>query len=82
VALPANADEVYLVGHSFGGSFAIKTAPRLGNRVTKHHGACRRAPEPRDERRLADKLDIVADNGGAMRHNLVEKGIGETTGVD
>ena len=34
-ALPANADEVYLVGHSFGGSVAMKTAARLGDRVSK-----------------------------------------------
>jgi pimeloyl-ACP methyl ester carboxylesterase len=34
-ALPANADEVYLVGHSFGGSVAMKTAARLPGRVTK-----------------------------------------------
>ena len=34
-ALPANADEVYLVGHSFGGSVAMKTAAQLGDRVTK-----------------------------------------------
>ena len=34
-ALPANAEEVYLVGHSFGGSVAMKTAARLGDRVTK-----------------------------------------------
>jgi pimeloyl-ACP methyl ester carboxylesterase len=34
-AVPANADEVYLVGHSFGGSVAMKTAARLAGRVTK-----------------------------------------------
>ena len=34
-ALPANAEEVYLVGHSFGGSVAMKTAARLVGRVTK-----------------------------------------------
>jgi pimeloyl-ACP methyl ester carboxylesterase len=34
-ALPANADEVSLVGHSFGRSVAMKTAARLGDRVTK-----------------------------------------------
>ena len=34
-ALPANADEVYLVGHSFGGSVAMKAAARLGDRVSK-----------------------------------------------
>jgi pimeloyl-ACP methyl ester carboxylesterase len=34
-ALPANADEVYLVGHSFGGSVAMKAAARLAGRVTK-----------------------------------------------
>ena len=34
-ALPANADEVYLVGHSFGGSVAMKTAAQLGDRVIK-----------------------------------------------
>ena len=34
-ALPADANEVYLVGHSFGGSVAMKIAARLGSRVTK-----------------------------------------------
>jgi len=34
-ALPANADKVYLVGHSFGGSVAMKVAARLGGRVSK-----------------------------------------------
>jgi len=34
-ALPEDADEVYLVGHSFGGAVAMKTAARLGARVTK-----------------------------------------------
>jgi pimeloyl-ACP methyl ester carboxylesterase len=34
-ALPADANEVYLVGHSFGASVAMKTAARLGGRVTK-----------------------------------------------
>jgi len=34
-ALPEDADEVYLVGHSFGGAVAMKTAARLGGRVTK-----------------------------------------------
>jgi pimeloyl-ACP methyl ester carboxylesterase len=34
-ALPADADEIYLVGHSFGGSVAMKTAARLPGRVTK-----------------------------------------------
>jgi pimeloyl-ACP methyl ester carboxylesterase len=34
-ALPANADEIYLVGHSFGGSVAMKATSRLGGRVTK-----------------------------------------------
>jgi pimeloyl-ACP methyl ester carboxylesterase len=34
-ALPADADEVYLVGHSFGGSVAMKAGARLGERVTK-----------------------------------------------
>lgn len=33
--LPADADEVYLVGHSFGGSVAMKAAARLRDRVTK-----------------------------------------------
>jgi pimeloyl-ACP methyl ester carboxylesterase len=33
--LPADADEVYLVGHSFGGSVAMKAAARLGRRVGK-----------------------------------------------
>jgi len=33
--LPANADEVYLVGHSFGGSVAMKAAARLAGRVAK-----------------------------------------------
>ena len=34
-ALPANADAIYLVGHSFGGSVAMKAAARLKGRVTK-----------------------------------------------
>ena len=34
-ALPKNADEIYLVGHSFGGSVAMKAAVRLGDRVSK-----------------------------------------------
>lgn len=34
-ALPADANEVYLVGHSFGGSVAMKAAARLNGRVTK-----------------------------------------------
>jgi pimeloyl-ACP methyl ester carboxylesterase len=34
-ALPADAGEVYLVGHSFGGSVAMKAAARLAGRVTK-----------------------------------------------
>ena len=34
-ALPANTDEVYLVGHSFGGSVAMKAAARLAGRITK-----------------------------------------------
>ena len=33
--LPANADEVCLVGHSFGGSVAMKLAARLGARVSR-----------------------------------------------
>ena len=34
-ALPADAGEIYLVGHSFGGSVAMKAAARLAGRVTK-----------------------------------------------
>ena len=34
-ALPANADPIYLVGHSFGGSVAMKAAAQLAGRVTK-----------------------------------------------
>jgi pimeloyl-ACP methyl ester carboxylesterase len=34
-ALPASFDEVYLVGHSFGGSVAMKAAAQLAGRVTK-----------------------------------------------
>ena len=34
-ALPANAEEVCLVGHSFGGSVAMKTAARLNGRATR-----------------------------------------------
>ena len=34
-ALPSNADTVSLVGHSFGGSVAMKLAARLSGRVTK-----------------------------------------------
>jgi pimeloyl-ACP methyl ester carboxylesterase len=33
--LPPDADEVYLVGHSLGGSVAMKAAARLRSRVTK-----------------------------------------------
>jgi pimeloyl-ACP methyl ester carboxylesterase len=35
VALPADANEVCLVGHSFGGSVAMKVAARLGGRVSR-----------------------------------------------
>ena len=31
-ALPANAGEVYLVGHSFGGSVAMRAAARMGDK--------------------------------------------------
>jgi pimeloyl-ACP methyl ester carboxylesterase len=34
-ALPANGDKIYLVGHSFGGSVAMKAAARLSGRVAK-----------------------------------------------
>jgi pimeloyl-ACP methyl ester carboxylesterase len=34
-ALPAGADEICLVGHSFGGAVAMKVAARLSNRVAK-----------------------------------------------
>ena len=34
-ALPANSNEVCLVGHSFGGSVAMKVAARLAGRVSK-----------------------------------------------
>ena len=34
-ALPPDADEIYLVGHSFGGSVAMKVAARLTGRVAK-----------------------------------------------
>jgi len=34
-ALPADAGEIYLVGHSFGGSVAMKAAARLSGRVAK-----------------------------------------------
>ena len=34
-ALPPDAGEVYLVGHSFGASVAMKAAARLGSRVTR-----------------------------------------------
>src|SRR6516164_10383462 len=34
-ALPTNADTVCLVGHSFGGSVAMRLAARLAGRVTK-----------------------------------------------
>jgi pimeloyl-ACP methyl ester carboxylesterase len=34
-ALPPNAGEIYLVGHSFGGSVAMKTAARLAGRVDR-----------------------------------------------
>ena len=34
-ALPANAESIHLVGHSFGGAVAMKLAERLSGRVTK-----------------------------------------------
>jgi pimeloyl-ACP methyl ester carboxylesterase len=34
-ALPEGSDEVYIAGHSFGGSVAMKAAALLGRRVTK-----------------------------------------------
>jgi pimeloyl-ACP methyl ester carboxylesterase len=34
-ALPAGVDEIYLVGHSFGGAVAMKVAARLSGRVAK-----------------------------------------------
>jgi pimeloyl-ACP methyl ester carboxylesterase len=34
-ALPTNAEDIYLVGHSFGGSVAMKTAARLNGRARK-----------------------------------------------
>jgi pimeloyl-ACP methyl ester carboxylesterase len=34
-ALPADAGEIYLVGHSFGGSVAMKAAARLSGRVAR-----------------------------------------------
>src|SRR3954463_5391008 len=34
-ALPADADEVYLVGHSFGGSVAMKAAALMTGRATR-----------------------------------------------
>ena len=34
-ALPVGADEIYLVGHSFGGAVAMKLAARLSGRVAK-----------------------------------------------
>jgi pimeloyl-ACP methyl ester carboxylesterase len=34
-ALPAGTDEVYLVGHSFGGSVAMKAAALMAGRVTR-----------------------------------------------
>jgi len=34
-ALPAGADDIYLVGHSFGGSVAVKAAARLKGRVSR-----------------------------------------------
>jgi pimeloyl-ACP methyl ester carboxylesterase len=34
-ALPADADEIFIVGHSFGGSVAMKAAARLAGRVTR-----------------------------------------------
>lgn len=34
-AIPDGASEIYLVGHSFGGSVAMKAAARLGSRVSK-----------------------------------------------
>jgi len=35
IALPTNADTICLVGHSFGGSVAMKLAARLSGRATK-----------------------------------------------
>jgi pimeloyl-ACP methyl ester carboxylesterase len=34
-AVPADADQIYLVGHSFGGAVAMKAAARLNGRVAK-----------------------------------------------
>ena len=34
-ALPADAGEIYLVGHSFGGSVAMKAAARLAGRFAR-----------------------------------------------
>jgi pimeloyl-ACP methyl ester carboxylesterase len=34
-ALPPDASEIYLVGHSFGGSVAMKVAARLTGRVAR-----------------------------------------------
>ncbi len=34
-AVPADAGDVYLVGHSFGGAVAMKAAARMGGRVSK-----------------------------------------------
>ncbi len=34
-AIPADASEIYLVGHSFGGSVAMKAAARLASRVSR-----------------------------------------------
>ena len=46
-ALPVDANEVYLVGHSFGGSVAMKAAARWGTQVTRTYlkivGCCRSA---------------------------------------
>jgi pimeloyl-ACP methyl ester carboxylesterase len=34
-AVPADADKVFIVGHSFGGAVAMKAAARMGKRVSK-----------------------------------------------
>ena len=57
-ALPAGADEICLVGHSFGGAVAMKVAARLSGRVAK---LVLLEPIPFDLLMQTGRLDIFAE---------------------
>ena len=57
-ALPAGADEICLVGHSFGGAVAMKVAARLSDRVAK---LVLLEPIPFDLLMQTGRLDIFAE---------------------